>query len=228
METSMMGNTMMGGTTRWPHAPGGLPSSYDETFHRSDEDEPVFGRGTMKRNSQQYVEQAAGHAAGVRLTARHAAGGDGAGHAASAYPPHAGSAYPAPSAYAVGGKENAYRAAPGSKAAPLQSPRYGSNLAPPRSPRYTNSLGSSLAATSQQQPPPGHGSHLNHNLAARRAPPPSGAPPSGLISSRGGRTGLSAPEPAAGQQRPTGKWSINDDQMHQPWGKVLRNIAQPR
>ena len=181
----------------------------------------------MKRNSQQYVEQAAGHAAGVRLTARHAAGGDTSGHAVSAYPPHAGSAYPAPSAYAVGGKENAYRAAPGSKAAPLQSPRYGSNLAPPRSPRYTSSLGSSLAATSQQ-PPPGHGSHLNHNLAARRAPPPSGAPPSGLISARDGRTGLSAPEPAAGQLRPTGKWSINDDQMHQPWGKVLRNIAQPR
>ena len=94
----------------------------------------------MKRTSQQYVEQAAGHAAGVRLTARHAAGGDTSGHAVSAYPAHAGSAYPAPSAYAVGGKENAYRAAPGSKAAPLQSPRYGSNLAPPRSPRYTSSL----------------------------------------------------------------------------------------
>ena len=93
----------------------------------------------MKRNSQQYVEQAAGHAAGVRLTARHAAGGDTSGHAVSAYPPHAGSANPAPSAYAVGGKENAYRAAPGSKAAPLQSPRYGSNLAPPRSPRHTSS-----------------------------------------------------------------------------------------
>ena len=31
-------------------------------------------------------------------------------------------------------------------------------------------------------------------------------------------TGLSAPEPGAGQPRPTGKWAIDDDQMHQPWG----------
>ena len=153
----------------------------------------------MKRNSQQYVEQAAGHAAGVRLTARHtAAGSDAAGHAASAYPPP--SARPS---YAVGGKENSYRweAAPGSKPAPLQSPRYGSNLgsslAPPRSPRYGGSLGSNLAATSQQQPPPGHGNDLNHNLihnlAARRAAPPpgapSGAPPSGFVSARGGLIG---------------------------------------
>ena len=154
----------------------------------------------MKRNSQQYVEQAAGHAAGVRLTARHTAGGDAAGHAASAYPPHAASAYPPPRSYAVGGKENSNRPAPGSKAAPLQSPRYGGSLAPPRSPRYGSSLGGNLAATSQQQPPHGHGSNHNHNLshhnhnhnhnlAARRAAPPSGAPPSGFVSERGGRAG---------------------------------------
>ena len=149
----------------------------------------------MKRNSQQYVEQAAGHAAGVRLTARHTAGGDAAGHAASAYPPHTASAYAPPRSYAVGGKENSTRAAPGSKAAPPQSPRYGGSLAPPRSPRYGSSLGSNLAATSQQPPPHGHGSNPNHHnlnhhdLAARRAAPPSGAPPSGFLSERGGRTG---------------------------------------
>merc|ERR1740124_1927040 len=105
--------------TGWPHAPGGLPSTFDEPGNHSDDDEPVFGRGTMKRNSVQCVEQAAGHAAGVRLTARHTAGGDAAGHAASAYPPHAASAYPPPRSYAVGGKENSNRPAPGSKAAPL-------------------------------------------------------------------------------------------------------------
>ena len=108
------GNDPLGGTARWPHAPGGLPSAYDQAFHRADDEEPVFGRGTMKRNSQHYVEQAAGRAAGVRLTARHAASSAAAAaHAPSAYP---ASAY-AP--YAVAGKENSYGAAPGSKVAPL-------------------------------------------------------------------------------------------------------------
>ena len=147
------GNDPLGGTARWPHAPGGLPSAYDQAFHRADDEEPVFGRGTMKRNSQHYVEQAAGRAAGVRLTARHAASSAAAAaHAPSSYP---ASAY-AP--YAVAGKENAYAAAPGSKVAPpLLSPRYGGHngggLAPPPpcSPRYGSSLGSQLAATSLSQ-----------------------------------------------------------------------------
>ena len=108
------GNDPLGGTARWPHAPGGLPSAYDQAFHRADDEEPVFGRGTMKRNSQHYVEQAAGRAAGVRLTAMHAASSAAAAaHAPSAYP---ASAY-AP--YAVAGKENTYGAAPSSKVAPL-------------------------------------------------------------------------------------------------------------
>ena len=147
------GNDPLGGTARWPHAPGGLPSAYDQAFHRADDEEPVFGRGTMKRNSQHYVEQAAGRAAGVRLTAMHAA-------SSAAATPHAPSAYPASAyaPYAVAGKENAYGAAPGSKATPpLLSPRYGghngSGLAPPPqcSPRYGSSLGSQLAATSSSQ-----------------------------------------------------------------------------
>ena len=108
------GNDPLGGTAHWPHAPGGLPSAYDQAFHRADDEEPVFGRGTMKRNSQHYVEQAAGRAAGVRLTAMHAASSAAAAaHAPSAYP---ASAY---ARYAVAGKENTYGAAPSSKVAPL-------------------------------------------------------------------------------------------------------------
>ena len=56
--TLLGGNDPLGGTARWPHAPGGLPSAYGQAFHRPDDEEPVFGRGTMKRNSQHYVEQA--------------------------------------------------------------------------------------------------------------------------------------------------------------------------
>ena len=29
------GNDPLGGTARWPHAPGGLPSAYDQAFHRA-------------------------------------------------------------------------------------------------------------------------------------------------------------------------------------------------
>ena len=35
------GNDPLGGTARWPHAPGGLPSAYDQAFHRADDEEPV-------------------------------------------------------------------------------------------------------------------------------------------------------------------------------------------
>ena len=36
------GNDPLGGTARWPHAPGGLPSAYDQDFHRADDEEPVL------------------------------------------------------------------------------------------------------------------------------------------------------------------------------------------
>jgi len=188
----------MAAIPRWQHAPGGalsstpLPTSYDgqcSPGHHSEEDEePVFGRRTMKANSRQYVEQFRAEPSAA-IGGHSASNGLGLGHSRAAYAAGAHPApYPTPDA---SGKENSLRVT-------------GKAAAPPRSPRYGSSLG------------------------AEAAPGPLGPPPPGFAAATtfaagGGR----APEPAH-QLRPTGKWAISEDQMHQPWGTVLRSLAQPR
>ena len=64
------------------------------------------------------------------------------------------------------------------------------------------------------------GSHRHGEHLAAECARPCGAPASSKPSS--------APEPAVGPTRWHAGWTISEEQMHQPWGTVLRSLARPQ